>query len=174
MYLGGQSVGKAAVELLYGEKNPSGKLAETWPKKLSDNPAYLNFPGTEGVVDYAEGVFIGYRYYDKKEMDVSFPFGYGLSYTNFAYSDLRLDRSEMTDQDALTVRCKVKNTGSVAGKEVVQLYVRNAACDTARPLRELRGFAKVELRPGEEKEVSFTLSARAFAYYEEKIHEPAG
>ena len=127
MYLGGQSVGKAAVELLYGEKNPSGKLAETWPKKLSDNPAYLNFPGTEGVVDYAEGVFIGYRYYDKKEMDVSFPFGYGLSYTNFAYSDLRLDRSEMTDQDALTVTCKVKNTGSVEGKEVVQLYVRNAA-----------------------------------------------
>ena len=171
MYLGGQSVGKAAVELLYGEKNPSGKLAETWPKKLSDNPAYLNFPGTEGVVDYAEGVFIGYRYYDKKEMDVSFPFGYGLSYTNFAYSDLRLDRSEMTDQDALTVRCKVKNTGSVKGKEVVQLYVRNAACDTARPLRELRGFQKVELRPGEEKEVSFTLSARAFAYYEEKIHD---
>ena len=171
MYLGGQGVGKAAVELLYGDKNPSGKLAETWPKKLSDNPSFLNFPGVEGVVDYAEGVFIGYRYYDKKEMEVAFPFGYGLSYTSFAYSDLRLDRTEMTDEDTLTVRCKIKNTGSLAGEEVVQLYVKNAACETPRPPRELRGFAKAELQPGEVKEVCFTLSRRAFAYYEEKIHD---
>ena len=171
VYLGGQGVGKATVELLYGEKNPSGKLAETWPKKLSDNPSFLNFPGVEGVVDYAEGVFIGYRYYDKKEMDVLFPFGHGLSYTSFAYSDLRLDKTAVRDEEALTVTCKVKNVGSVAGKETVQLYVKNAACETPRPIRELRGFAKVELQPGEEKEVSFSLSKRAFAYYEEKIHD---
>ena len=171
VYLGGQGVGKATVELLYGEKNPSGKLAETWPKKLSDNPSYLNFPGVEGVVDYAEGVFIGYRYYDKKEMDVLFPFGHGLSYTCFAYSDLRLDQTEMADTDTLALRCKVKNVGAVPGKEVVELYVKNAPSDVARPIRELRGFAKVELQPGEEKEVSFTLTKRAFAYYEEKIHD---
>ena len=171
VYLGGQGVGKATVELLYGEKNPSGKLAETWPKKLSDNPSFLNFPGVEGVVDYAEGVFIGYRYYDKKEMDVLFPFGHGLSYTCFAYSDLRLDQTEMGDTDTLALRCKVKNVGAVPGKEVVELYVKNAPSDVARPIRELRGFAKVELQPGEEKEVSFTLTKRAFAYYEEKIHD---
>ena len=171
VYLGGQGVGKAAVELLYGDKNPSGKLAETWPKKLSDNPSFLNFPGTEGVVDYAEGVFIGYRYYDKKEMDVLFPFGHGLSYTSFAYSDLRLDKTEMTDRDELTVTCKVKNTGGLHGKETVQLYVKNSPGDVPRPIRELRGFVKVELQPGEEKEVRFTLAKRAFAYYEEKIHD---
>ena len=171
VYLGGQGVGKATVELLYGEKNPSGKLAETWPKKLSDNPSYLNFPGVEGVVDYAEGVFIGYRYYDKKEMDVLFPFGHGLSYTRFAYSDLRLDQTEMADTDTLTLRCKVKNVGAVPGKEVVELYVKNAPSDVARPIRELRGFVKVDLQPGEEKELSFTLSKRTFAYYEEKIHD---
>ncbi len=171
MYLGGQGVGKATVQLLYGEKNPSGKLAETWPNKLSDTPSFLNFPGVDGAVDYAEGVFIGYRYYDKKEMDVLFPFGHGLSYTSFAYSDLRLDKTEMKDTDTLTVSCRVKNTGSVAGKETVQLYVQNAACEVPRPVRELRGFAKLELRPGEEKDVSFTLSKRSFAYYEEKIHE---
>ena len=171
VYLGGQGVGKAAVELLYGDNNPSGKLAETWPKKLSDNPSFLNFPGTEGVVDYAEGVFIGYRYYDKKEMDVLFPFGHGLSYTSFAYSDLRLDKTEMTDRDELTVTCKVKNTGRLHGKETVQLYVKNSPGDVPRPTRELRGFVKVELQPGEEKEVSFTLAKRAFAYYEEKIHD---
>lgn len=171
VYLGGQGVGKATVELLYGEKNPSGKLAETWPKKLSDNPSFLNFPGVEGVVDYAEGVFIGYRYYDKKEMDVLFPFGHGLSYTSFAYSDLRLDKSTVTDQEAVTLTCKVKNVGSVTGKETVQLYVKNGSCETPRPVRELRGFAKLELQPGEEKEVSFVLSKRAFAYYEERIHD---
>ena len=171
VYLGGQGVGKATVELLYGEKNPGGKLAETWPKKLSDNPSFLNFPGVEGVVDYAEGVFIGYRYYDKKEMDVLFPFGHGLSYTSFAYSDLHLDKNDINDTDTLTVSCKVKNIGSVSGREVVQLYVKNALNEVQRPIRELRGFAKLELQPGEEKEVSFVLSKRAFAYYEEKIHD---
>ena len=171
VYLGGQGVGKATVELLYGEKNPGGKLAETWPKKLSDNPSFLNFPGVEGVVDYAEGVFIGYRYYDKKEMDVLFPFGHGLSYTSFAYSDLHLDKNDINDTDTLTVSCKVKNIGSVSGREVVQLYVKNALNEVQRPIRELCGFAKLELQPGEEKEVSFVLSKRAFAYYEEKIHD---
>lgn len=171
MYLGGQGVGKATVQLLYGEKNPSGKLAETWPKKLSDNPAFLNFPGVEGTVDYAESVFIGYRYYDKKEMDVLFPFGHGLSYTDFLYSDLCTEKASVTDEEKVTVTCKVKNAGRFAGKETVQLYVKNATTEMPRPIRELRGFAKVELLPGEEKEVSFTLDKRSFAYYEEKIHD---
>lgn len=171
MYLGGQEVGHAAIELLYGEQNPSGKLAETWPLKLEDNPSYLNFPGEDGVVEYHEGIFIGYRYYDKKKMDVLFPFGYGLSYTDFAYSDLKLDKESLTDEEVLTVTCKVKNIGSRAGKEAVQLYVRDVESSVRRPVRELKGFVKVELEAGEEKEVMFTLDKRSFAYYEPKIHD---
>lgn len=171
MYLGGQEVGHVAVELLYGEQNPSGKLAETWPLKLEDNPSYLNFPGKDGIVEYHEGIYIGYRYYDKKKMDVLFPFGHGLSYTNFAYSDLKLDKETLTDEEILTVTCKVRNIGSRAGKEAVQLYVRDAESSVGRPVRELKGFAKVELEAGEEKEVVFTLDKRSFAYYETKIHD---
>lgn len=171
MALGGENVGTATVKLLYGEVNPSGKLAETWPRRLEDNPSYLNFPGEDGVVKYAEDVFIGYRYYDKKKLDVLFPFGYGLSYTKFKYSDLKLDKSEMQDTDTLTVTCKVKNVGSVAGAEAVQLYIRDEVSLVRRPVRELKGFDKVFLNPGEEKELSFTLDKRAFAYYEVKIHD---
>lgn len=171
MYLGGDNVGKAAAELLFGDKNPSGKLAETWPQHLEDNPSYLNFPGENGKVKYQEGIFIGYRYYDKKKMHVQFPFGYGLSYTSFAYSDLKLDKTSMTDQEKLTVTCKVKNTGGCFGKEAVQLYVAAPNSGVQRPLRELKGFQKVALMPGEEKEVTFKLGKRAFAYYEEQIHD---
>ncbi|MCI9336124.1 MAG: glycosyl hydrolase [Lachnospiraceae bacterium] len=171
MYLGGERVGEAAVKLLTGEENPCGKLAETWPLRLEDNPSYLNFPGVDGQVDYREGIYIGYRYYDKKKMETLFPFGHGLSYTEFAYSDLRLDKAAIPDTEALTVTCKVKNVGSMAGKEAVQLYVREENPHAARPVRELKGFEKVSLRPGEEKEVRFVLDKRSFAYYEEKIHD---
>lgn len=169
--LGGESVGAATVKLLYGEVNPSGKLSETWPRKLSDNPSYLNFPGENGKPIYAEGIYIGYRYYDKKEMDVLFPFGYGLSYTQFDYSDLKLEKTEISDTETLKVSCKVKNVGHVPGAEAVQLYVRDEASSVRRPVRELKGFEKVFLNPGEEKEVSFTLDKRSFAYYEVKIHD---
>ncbi len=171
MYLGGERVGEAAVKLLTGAENPSGKLAETWPLRLEDNPSYLNFPGVDGQVNYREDIYIGYRYYDKKDMKVQFPFGHGLSYTRFQYSDLRLDKTSMEDTDSLTVTCKVKNVGSVAGKEAVQLYVREKTPFASRPLRELKGFEKIALLPGQEKEVGFTLDKRSFAYYEEKIHD---
>lgn len=171
MYLGGDCVGKATVDLLFGDANPSGKLAETWPLKLEDNPSYLNFPGEDGVVKYQEGIFIGYRYYDKKKMDVLFPFGYGLSYTTFAYSDLKLSKDSMTDNEILSVSCKVKNTGERGGKEAVQMYVCDPVSSVSRPVRELKGFQKVFLNPGEEKEITFQLDKRAFAYYEEKIQD---
>ncbi len=177
MYLGGDYVGDATVDLLYGNANPSGKLAETWPLKLEDNPSYLNFPGEDGRVKYQEGVFIGYRYYDKKKMDVLFPFGHGLSYTEFVYSDLKVKNlatassDKITDQDSIIVTCKVKNTGRCAGKEVVQLYISQPDSEVMRPVRELKGFQKISLKPGEEKEVTFILDGRAFAYYEEKIHD---
>ncbi|MDO5338175.1 MAG: glycoside hydrolase family 3 C-terminal domain-containing protein [Eubacteriales bacterium] len=171
MHLGGDGVGRAAVDLLFGDANPSGKLAETWPLKLEDNPSYLNFPGESGIVEYHEGIFMGYRYYDKKKMDVQYPFGHGLSYTEFDYSDLKLSRKTITNHDRLTVSCRVKNIGERPGKEVVQLYVGVMNSSVKRPKRELKGFRKIFLMPGEEKEVVFELESKAFAYFEPKIHD---
>ena len=170
-YLGGQAVGLAQVRVLYGEVNPSGHLPESFPRKLEDNPSWLYYGGEGNRTEYREGVFVGYRYYDKKNMDVLFPFGYGLSYTTFACSDLRLDADAITDQDTLKATVKVKNTGSCAGKAVVQLYVAPGEADVIRPVRELKGFEKVDLQPGEEKEISFTLDKRAFAYWNEELHD---
>ena len=171
MYLGGEQAGAAAVDLLYGRVNPSGHLAETWPARLQDNPSYLNFPGEDGVVTYAEGIFVGYRYYDKKELAVNFPFGHGLSYTSFAFSNLIVDKEKLTDQETVTVSVDVTNTGKIAGKAVIQLYVHDVKSTVRRPLRELRDFAKTELQPGETKTLFFTLDKRSFAYYEPKVHD---
>jgi len=171
MYLGGEAVGSAAVKLLYGDAVPSGKLAESFPYQLSDNPSYLNYPGYNGRVEYREGLYVGYRYYDTKKMDVLFPFGHGLSYTQFAYSAIRLDKEKMKDTDTLKVTVNVKNTGDVAAKEVVQLYVRPLDNKVPRPVHELRGFEKVFLQPGEAKEVTICLGKRAFAYYNESLHD---
>ena len=168
-YLGGEAVGTATLDLLFGDVNPSGKLAETFPRRLEDNPSYLYFFGDEqNKTEYREGVFVGYRYYDKKNMDVLFPFGYGLSYTTFEYSNLTLDKSEMNDTDTLTVSVNVRNTGKVKGKEVVQLYVGMPESHTIRPVKELRGFEKIELEP---ETVTFTLAKRAFAYYRTDISD---
>ena len=170
-YLGGQAVGIAAVRLLYGDANPCGHLAETFPVKLSDNPSYLYYGGEGDEADYREGVFVGYRYYDKKEMPVLFPFGFGLSYTTFACSNLRLSGAKITDQETLTATVTVTNTGSRAGKTVVQLYVGDKESTVLRPIRELKGFEKVELQPGESRDVTFTLDKRAFAYWNAAIHD---
>lgn len=164
-YLGGQALGGAIADILFGDANPSGKLAETFPKVLSDNPSYLNFPGEGDKVEYKEGVFVGYRYYDKKKIEPLFSFGFGLSYTNFEYSNLSIDKKEIKDTDTVSVRVNVKNTGSIAGKEIVQLYIKDVESIMIRPEKELKGFEKVELQPGEEKTVSFILNKRSFAYY---------
>ena len=170
-YLAGQAVGEAAVRILFGDANPCGKLPETFPLKLEDNPSYLYYGGEGDVTEYREGVFVGYRYYDKKKMDVLFPFGFGLSYTTFEYSGLKLSAEKIKDTEALTVTLTVKNTGSRAGKAVVQLYVGDVESTPLRPVRELKGFAKAALQPGESKEVSFTLDKRAFAYWNQEIHD---
>ncbi len=170
-YLGGQAVGAATVRLLFGESNPSGKLPETFPMKLEDNPSYLFYGGEKDVAEYREGVFIGYRYYDKKKMEVLFPFGFGLSYTTFAYSNLRVDRETMADTDTMQAFVDVTNTGSMRGKEIVQLYVSDCTSTPIRPLQELKGFEKVDLLPGETKTVRFTLGKRAFAYWNTKIND---
>ncbi|MCB2305582.1 glycoside hydrolase family 3 C-terminal domain-containing protein [Clostridium estertheticum] len=170
-YIGGQAAGGAIADLLFGSFSPCGKLAETFPQKLSDNPSYLNFPGEGDVVEYKEGLFVGYRYYGKKELPTLFPFGHGLSYTNFEYSDITVDKKEMVDNETLSIKVKIKNTGKVTGKEIVQLYIKDVESTVIRPEKELRGFEKVELKPGQEKIITFTLGKRAFAYYNVEIKD---
>jgi len=171
MYLGGEACGGASADLLLGKVNPGGKLAESWPLKLEDNPSYNYFPGYSKSVEYREALFVGYRYYDKARKPVRFPFGYGLSYTKFDYKNLRLSAKKIKDSDNLTVTCTVKNTGKVAGNEVVQLYVSCPGSAIIRPEQELRGFEKVALEPSESKEVTFTLTKRSFAYYNTEISD---
>ena len=162
-YLGGEAAGEAVVNILYGKVNPSGKLAESFPVHLEDNPSYLNF-GEREKSNYSEGIFIGYRYYDKRKMEVLYPFGHGLSYTDFKYSDLRAT-------DAYHVSVEVTNIGGRAGAEVVQLYVSDHTGKVKRPVRELKGFEKVFLAPGETKKVSFVLDDRSYEYFDEEIHD---
>jgi beta-glucosidase len=147
----GQAGGGAIADVLFGKVNPSGKLAETFPIKLTHTPAYINYPGGNGQVRYGEGIFIGYRYYDATEMPVLFPFGFGLSYTTFAYNNPQVSASIFKDVDGLTVKVDVTNAGSIAGKEVVQVYVHDHKSNLVRPPKELKGFAKVDLQPGEDR-----------------------
>lgn len=165
MYLGGQASGGAAADLLFGDVNPSGKLAETFPEKLGDNPSWLNFPGEIDKVEYREGIFVGYRYYDTAGVKPLFPFGHGLSYTKFDYVGISADRTEISDTDELHIKVRLRNSGKLPGREIVQLYVRDRESSVLRPEKELKGFEKVELAPGEEKTVTFTLGKRAFAFY---------
>lgn len=170
-YLGGQAVGAATRAILWGEKNPSGKLPESFPVYLEDNPSFLSYGGEGNTAIYSEGIFVGYRYYDKKKMKVQFPFGYGLSYTTFSYDNLRLSAGRITDLDTVKVSVDVTNTGKVAGKEVVQVYVSAPESDVFRPVRELKGFAKVALEAGETKTVTVQLDSRSFAYWSIRIND---
>jgi beta-glucosidase len=171
-WLSGQATGGAAADLLLGAANPCGRLAETLPLRLEDNPSYLNFPGEEGHVRYGEGVFVGYRGYDAVGREVSYPFGHGLSYTSFDYRDLDAAvAGAAQDGDlAVTVTCTVANTGGRAGKEVVQLYVGDPQAQVARPVRELKAFAKVSLEPGQAATVTFRLDARDLSYWSAAHH----
>ena len=165
-YLGGQAGAGGIADILFGRVNPSGKLAETFPIKLEDNPSHHYFPAGPTTVEYRESLYVGYRYYDSVGQEVLFPFGHGLSYTTFEYSDLQLSRSQIAEGDTLTATLRVKNTGAIAGMEAVQLYVRDVETTVLRPEKELKGFAKVALQPGEETEVAIELDRRAFAYYD--------
>lgn len=161
-----QEQGNALADVLFGDVNPSGKLPTTFPVRLEDNPAYINYPGENGKVRYGEGIFVGYRYYDKKGVAPLFPFGHGLSYTQFKYGNLRVGKKSITPDQTLTVKVDVTNTGKVAGKEIVQLYVRDVKSTFARPEKELKAFEKVELKPKQTKTVTFTLDREAFWYFD--------
>ena len=170
-WLGGEAGAGAIASIMFGDVNPSGKLAVSFPERIEDIPGYLNFPGENGKHVYSEGIFVGYRYYEKKDIKTTFPFGYGLSYTTFQYSDIRLDKDSMTNEGSLNVSFTVTNTGDRAGKEAVQLYVKPQGSRLKRPVKELKEFAKVNLNPGESKVVEFTLGLRDFAYYDDYHHE---
>jgi len=168
-YLGGQAGAGGVADILYGIVNPSGKLAETFPLRLEDTPSYSYFPGGPKVVAYRESLYVGYRFYDTVGQEVLFPFGHGLSYTSFEYSGLKLSTETLAGEQSLTLTLSVKNTGVVAGKEVVQVYVHPKSPTAFRPETELKGFAKVALLPGEAKEVRLDLPPRAFAFYNTEL-----
>ncbi len=170
-YLGGEAVGTAELKVLFGDAEPGGRLAETFPLRLEDTPCYLSYGGEGQNVAYPEGVFVGYRYYLSKKMPVLFPFGHGLSYTQFEYRNLRLSKSEMTDRETLSVSVDITNTGSRTGKEVVQLYTAPERNEMIRPVRELRAFEKVQLEPGETENVTFELTGKDFSYWSEELHD---
>lgn len=170
-YLGGQAGGGAIADVLTGKVNPSGKLSETFPMRLEDTPAATDFPSKDGNANYGEGIFIGYRYYDKRKIEPNFPFGYGLSYTAFSYSDISSNTASAKDTDDIIISLKVKNTGKIAGKEVVQLYVHEQDTQISRPENELKHFEKITLNAGEEKTVTFHLTSRDFAYYSTISHD---
>jgi beta-glucosidase len=170
-YLGGENIGTAQVNLLFGKANPCAKLAESFPLRLEDTPCYMYYPGNGRTCVYAEGIFVGYRWYDSRKMPVLFPFGHGLSYTTFEYSDLRVSKEAFKDNEGVEVSVTVKNTGKLDGKEIVQLYVSDKTGVEIRPEKELKGFEKVALRAGESKTVTFKLNQRSFAYWNTDTNE---
>lgn len=170
-YLGGQAGAGAVADIISGKVNPCGKLAETYPMCYDCTPARNNFPGNPASVEFRESIYIGYRYYQKINKKVRYPFGFGLSYTTFEYSNIVLDRNNICDIDKLKVSFKVKNTGSIAGFETAQLYVADKESTIFRPERELKAFKKIWFEAGEEKEVSFELSKRAFAFFNININD---
>lgn len=163
-YIGGESGGKAIVNCLIGKINPSGKLAESYPLKIEDTPCYKNFPGTELTVEYKESIYVGYRYYDKNKTKLLYPFGFGLSYTTFGYNDLKIIKQE----EKLIAKFKIKNTGKIKGKEIAQIYIKQENPKILKPIKELKGFEKIELEPQEEKEITIELPKSSFEYYNQE------
>lgn len=165
-YYPGQECGNAIADVLFGDVNPSGKLPDTFPVRYEDNPAFINYPGEAGKVLYGEGIYVGYRYYDAKKIEPLFPFGHGLSYTTFKYTNLQVTPLRATTGGKINVTVDVKNTGKRPGKEVVQLYISDPICKVARPPKELKAFSKVSLEPGEKKTVKFTLDKEALSFWD--------
>jgi len=167
-WLSGEGGGEAIAKILFGETNPSGRLAETFPLRYEDTPAYIHYPGENHKAFYGEGIFVGYRYYDKRKMDVLYPFGFGLSYTTFEYKKMKLSRNKMKDVDLLEIQIKVQNTGKLPGYEVVQLYLNDVECSISRPKKELKAFKKVWIEPGVTETIRFMLSKEDFCFFDPK------
>jgi beta-glucosidase len=167
-WLLGQAGGSALVDVLFGSVSPSGKLAQSIPLNLNDDPSTLNWPGEEGHVDYGEGVFVGYRYYDSFKKQLAYPFGFGMSYADFTITDVHVEK---TGANTAVAQATVSNVSAVAGAQTVQVYVAPGKADVARPVHELKGFAKTYLEPGESREVSIPLDERSFAYWSQQLED---
>lgn len=162
----GQEGGNAIADILFGKVNPSGKLPMTFPKKWEDSPAYGNYPGKDGVLHYKEGIFVGYRHFDKKNIEPLFPFGHGLSYTTFSYGDLKITPKKVKKNENVEVRLTIKNTGLCEGAETVQLYLSDIKASVERPPKELKGFKKVYLKPNEKKRISLILKPSDMEFFD--------
>jgi beta-glucosidase len=162
---GGQETGTAVAQVLFGDVNPSGKLPFTFINDVKESPTFGNYPGENLHVKYAEGIYVGYRYFDKKNITPQYPFGYGLSYTTFEYSNIKVTPAMVSGNAPVQVTLTVKNTGKRAGAEVVQVYVHDVQASVDRPAKELKGFSRVELKPGEAKTVTMSLDRGAMSYY---------
>ena len=165
LWYGGQEGGNAIADVLFGDANPSGKLPVSFVKEWKDSPAYGHYPGENLQVEYAEGIYVGYRYFDKQKVEPLFPFGYGLSYTKFDYSDLKVSPNKLSPGKPVEVSLRLRNSGSRAGAEVVELYVHDGHSSVDRPIKELKGFRRINLAPGEIKDVHFTLDRSSMAFY---------
>lgn len=170
LWYDGQETGNALASILFGDANPSGKLPASFPKRLEDSPAYGHYPGNDLKVEYAEGIYVGYRYFDSKNVEPQFPFGFGLSYTTFAYSDLEATQSTTSGDQLVDVTMQIRNTGSRPGAEVVELYVHDGHSKIDRPAHELKGFKRVELKPDQSQTLRFTLDRAAFSYWDPATH----
>lgn len=172
-WLNGSEAGSAIVDALFGGVNPSGKLPFTFPRKLSDSPAHAggNYPGKNLQVNYEEGLLVGYRYFDTKKIKPLFCFGHGLSYTSFEYSDLKIESAKLNKNDSLRIELSVKNSGNVNGAEVVQCYIRDVKSSLPRPQKELKGFAKVQLKAGDAETISLSFGGRDFSFYDDKLRQ---
>jgi len=167
----GQEGGHALADIIFGEVNPSGKLPITFPERFEDSAVYGTYPGRKNRAEYKEGIFVGYRYFDKQQITPLFPFGYGLSYTTFSYSDLRIDRKEISPSDTVRIRVTVGNSGPMAGDEVVQLYLRDLQSSVEREMKALKGFIRLPLEPGESKTAVFAIDKRQLSFYDERQHQ---
>ena len=164
----GQECGNAIADVLFGDVNPSGKLPQTYPRVLANNPTALSYPGERGVARYAEGIYGGYRFYEKVEVAPLFPFGHGLSYTRFEYGPLKLSCAEIEPGAIVTVEVDITNVGPRAGAEIAQLYIRDPELTLARPIKELKGFMRLDLGPGDTQTAQFKLDMRALAYFDDR------
>ncbi len=164
----GQEGGHALADIIFGDINPSGKLPITFPKRWEDSPVYETYPGKKEIAEYKEGIFVGYRHFDKNDIEPLFPFGFGLSYTTYDYQDLTLSASEISATDTVTINLTVKNTGPRAGDEIVQLYLRDVEASVEREVKSLKGFTRLSLQPGESKRATFALDQSHLSFYDEK------
>ncbi len=175
-WFGGEKIGQAIIDVLTGKYNPSGKLPVTFPKRWEDCSAFTTYNKLDGVTSYSDGIFVGYRHFDKCRIEPLFPFGFGLSYTSFEYNNLSLSSGTLSENGKINISLNIKNTGKMPGAEIVQLYLTDTQCTVERPGKELKGFKKVFLKPGETSKVDFTIDKNSLGFYDIRtkswIYEP--